>query len=319
MPVDFGKDVPHHVYLNGECTEVHFDTGALLYTITQPEVGRRGTGISTKHLTDAKTGQLKYILTQERDTEDIYQPPVYFITAVPPHEGVRVFKTGHGHIGRVFQDGYEICVSFRAKDEPTEIASLGPVEGGVGVIGDQTAPIPNKTTASTSESEGTNEEQGEGRVKRFLSKLFGVNKKHDRFVALLYDGRGKWIYLGANTPNPPPPPTAAAHPVLAAQITDDVIKKDIVVACKEAEDEKKGFLGLKQVMVEPGNEWLRDMVVAAWLVVLWEEERWSRLPGKLKRKGLEYLGGVTGGVDWVVDAPVTGGGTRLVGGPVGAK
>ena len=46
--------------------------------------------------------------------------------------------------------------------------------------------------------------------------------------------------------------------------------------------------------VESGNEWLRDMVVAAWLVVLWEEERWGRLPVKLRDKGLEYLGGSTG-------------------------
>ncbi|KAF8458566.1 hypothetical protein BDZ91DRAFT_743155 [Kalaharituber pfeilii] len=299
MPLDFGKDCPHHVYLNGENTEVHFGDGSLLYTIEIPK-STRGTGVSNKLLKD-KEGKVKYILTQERNKEDIYEPPVYFISAVRPEEGGKVFKAGYGHIGRVFQNGYEICVSFRNTDSSREKASLSTgmaPEAPQAPEAPRTDAVPGADVEGQADASSPSEEEG-GVVKRFFSRLLGWNKKQDRFVALVYDGRSKWVYLGSNIPGAPD--AAAAEGATTAEK-----EKDIVLAHKEAEDEKKGFLGLRAVTMEPGNEWLRDMVIAAWLVVLWEEDRWSRLPASLKAKGLEYLGGRSGpGVN--VQGPLNGG------------
>ena len=290
MPLDFGRDCPYHVYLNGECTEVHFGDGSLLYTIEMPK-STRGTGVSTKLLKD-KSGTVKYILTQERNKDDIYQAPTYFITAVRPEEGGRVFKTGHGHIGRVYQDGYDICVSFCIRDSTKERASLENMQNAEpkNTEGDAAAENPKGESPPT-----TGEENGGGLVKRWFCKLLGLNKKHDRFVALIYDGRGKWIYMGSNIPDQTATHSNHDNHNNNSNGPPPEKEKDIVLAHKEAEDAKKGFLGLRPVTVEPGNEWLRDMVVAAWLVVFWEEERWSRLPVQLRDKGLEYLGGSSGG------------------------
>ncbi|KAI5797535.1 hypothetical protein DFH27DRAFT_562814 [Peziza echinospora] len=417
MPIDFGKECPYNIYLSGERTSVHFGDGSLLYTIQLLKSHARGTGVSTKLLKNAN-GETKYIITQVRNKEDVYEAPMYYVSAFvdgssgnaaaaasgsgsaspvtettsavggngdgsaavsppPPPSPPPItttkntatttitptpitstttttstgskgnpFPTRHGTVGRVFQQGYEICVSFRLKDSRRErermlsISSIGGEElkelpGRPSISGPELAPTKsitsNHTLSDFDDDDDSDEEEkvhrevhepsGGGtsedattaaagpasKVMKFFASLLpkgnassssSAGKPPKRFVGLVYDGRGRWVYLASRAPGLHHPHHHHLHPASSGgggEAAQPPVPHDIILAHKDAEDSQKGFLGLRPVVMERGNEWLRDLLVATWVTVLWEEERWGRLPGQLRNKGLEYLGGVTGG------------------------